>query len=101
MIKEMQTAVKHSTYLKYLIDKARGMVPTINGMGVSKQDFFILAAGEKATRIIKNSPALNYEEVKNEFERIHGAVEEYGDDVEVGNEEFAEEDSILQELEKS
>lgn len=83
--REMQTSVQHSYWLKHLIDMARGRVPAIDGMGVTKNDFFVLAAGEKATAIIKKSEALNYDAIKKEYELIHGAVSEYDD------EEFAEE----------
>lgn len=89
--RETQTSVYHSNFLKHLINLARQHVPTINGMGITKNEFFVLAAGEKATAMIKKSPMLNYDEIKNEYERVHGAVSEYDDSqVEVADNEAEE-----------
>lgn len=102
--KETQTSVQHSYWLKHLINIAKEHVQTINGMGVSKNDFFSIAAGEKATAMIKNSPALNYEGLKQEYERIHGAVSDYntnGSETEAAYNDDAEEDTLLQEIKES
>lgn len=90
---DMQTSVHHSYWLKHLVDAARGRVPTVTGFGVTKADFFVLAAGEKATRIIKESDALNYDAIKAEYEAMHGAVSEYDDQLAKGEMDREEEDT--------
>ena len=103
MNKEMQTSVKHTTYLRHIIDIARGIIPTIDGKNVPKNDFFVNAAAEKAIELIKRSPGHNYEAIKEAWEKQHGAVydyDEYGEEV-VENGDGEEEDELLKELAES
>ena len=100
MNKEMQTSVKHTTYLRHIIDMACNIIPTIDGKAMSKSDFFVNAAAAKAIALIKRSPGHNYDAIKEAWEKQHGAVSDYGDDIEevIENEEIGEEDELLKEL---
>lgn len=89
----VQTSVKHTRFLKYLIKAASLYIPTPDGMAVSKNRFFELAAGEKAVAVLKERGI--YRTTVEAWEREHGAHEHYeGADIEEETARYEEEEEV-------
>ena len=65
--KSVQTSVTHSHWISVLRDAAKIYVRKGGGAGVSNNDFFAIAAAEKATRILKDVGL--YEKLKKTISR--------------------------------
>lgn len=79
---EMQSSIRHSKWLKHLVDVAKPFVPTPGGMGVTVQQFFAMATGAAATKMLKE--AGNYEDVKKRWEQSFGPVSDFDLDIILG-----------------
>ncbi len=95
-----QTSVRHSEFLKYIIEAAKPHLPTPRGMGTSKNDFFVISAGAVAKKILMDIGI--YDNILKQFEANFGpTIEDFnlgligGIDGEQGNID----DPLLDELE--
>lgn len=79
---EMQSSIRHSKWLKYLIEQAKTFVPSVGGMGVTIQQFFVMATGAAATKMLKESGS--YEDVKKRWEQNVGPVSDFELDIILG-----------------
>lgn len=78
--KSVQTSVTHSDWIKKIRGVAKGYVKTPGGEGVSNNDFFVIAAGIYATKILKDVGI--YDTIKANYEAQYGPIQEYGADQE-------------------
>ena len=73
--KLLQASVKYPPWLRHIIKTAKNYVETIDGDGLTANDFFVSSAGIRATQILKDIGC--YEATKERWEKSNGPVDEY------------------------
>ena len=79
---EMQSSIRHSKWLKYLVDSAKPFVPCPGGMGITVQEFFARATGAAATKMLKEMGS--YEDIKKRWIQTRGPVSDFDLDIILG-----------------
>ncbi len=74
-----QTSVRHDRWLKWIVEAAKRYVPSAKGMGISVQNFFIMATGAYATKVLKDVGA--YEREKAFFVKKFGPVSDFDETI--------------------